>query len=44
MGSVGLEWINNKILIYSTGIYIQYPGVNHNGKEYFENVYMCVYI
>ena len=28
-----LEWINNKILIYSTGNYIQYPGINHNRKE-----------
>ena len=29
-----IEWINNKVLLYSTGNYIQYPGVNHNGKEY----------
>ena len=28
-----LEWINNKILPYSTGNYIQYPVINHNGKE-----------
>ena len=27
------EWINNKVLLYSTGNYIQYPGINHNGKE-----------
>ena len=27
-------WINNKILLYSTGNYIQSPGINHNGKEY----------
>ena len=26
--------INNKVLLYSTGNYIQYPLVNHNGKEY----------
>ena len=29
-----LEWINNKVLLYSTGNYIQSPGINHNGKEY----------
>ena len=27
-------WINNKVLLYSTGNYIQYPVTNHNGKEY----------
>jgi len=26
--------INNKVLSYSTGNYIQYPVINHNGKEY----------
>ena len=25
------EWINNKVLLYNTGNYIQYPGIN-NGK------------
>ena len=25
--------INNKVLLYSTGNYIQYPVINHNGKE-----------
>ena len=29
-----IEWINNKVLLYSTGSYIQYPEINHNGKEY----------
>ena len=28
-----IEWIN-KVLLYSTGNYIQYPVINHNGKEY----------
>ena len=27
-----LEWINNKVLLYSTGNYIQYPVINHDGK------------
>ena len=29
-----IEWINNKVLLYSTGNYIQYPEINHNGKDY----------
>ena len=36
------EWIN-KILQYSTGNYIQYPVINHNGKEY-EKEYIYIYI
>ena len=27
------EWVNNKVLLYSTENYIQYLMVNHNGKE-----------
>ena len=26
-------WVNNKILLCSTGNYIQYPVISHNGKE-----------
>ena len=29
-----IEWINSKVLPYSTGNYIQYHVINHNGKEY----------
>ena len=29
-----IEWINNKILLYSTGEYIQYSLISYNGKEY----------
>ena len=29
------EWINNKVLLYSTENYIQYPVINNNGIEYF---------
>ena len=36
------EWINNKVLMQSTGKYIQYPVINHNGKEYKKYVYMCM--
>ena len=31
---LSIGWINNKILPYSTGNYIQYPVINHNGKDY----------
>ena len=38
-----MERIDNEVLLYSTGNYIQYPEINHNGKEAFkkENIYMC---
>ena len=37
------EWIDNKVPWYSTGNYIQYPVINHNGKEYEKkNVYLCI--
>ena len=28
-----IEWINNKVLLYSRGNYIQNLVINHNGKE-----------
>ena len=36
------EWVNNKVLLYSTENYIQYSMINHNGKEYLkkERIYM----
>ena len=37
-----IEWINNKVPLYSTGNYIQYPEINHNGKEIKRNVCVCV--
>ena len=37
------EWINNKVLLYSTGNYIQYPLVNYHEKEYEkEHMYIVV--
>ena len=36
-----IKWINNKILLYSTGNYMQYPVINHNGKEYEKE---CIHI
>ena len=32
---------NNKVLLNSTGTYIQYPVINHSGKEYEKE---CIYI
>ena len=38
-----IECINNKVLLYSTENYIQYPVINHNGKEYeTEYIYICI--
>ena len=37
-----IEWIDNKVLLYSTGNYIQYPVTNHNGKNIKKNVYMYI--
>ena len=40
-----IEWINNKVLPYSTESYIQYPMINHDGKEYSlkkKKVYICI--
>ena len=34
-----IGWISNKVLLYSKGNYIQYPMINHNGKEYEEKEY-----
>ena len=28
------EWLNKKVLLQSTGNYIQYHVINHNGREY----------
>ena len=34
--------MNNKVLLWSTGNSIQYPVINHNGKEYEKEI--CIYI
>ena len=36
------EWINNKVLLYRTGNYIQYPVRNPNAKDMKKNVYIHV--
>ena len=37
-----IGWVNNKALLYSTGNYIQYTMINHNGREYLKKE--CVYV
>ena len=37
-----IGWLNTKVLLYSTGNYIQYPVINQNGREY-EKVYVYMY-
>ena len=34
-------WMNNKVLLYSTGDYVQYPLTNRNEKEYGK-IYKCI--
>ena len=31
---LSIGWINSKVLLYSTGNYIQYAMIDHNRKEY----------
>ena len=38
-----MTWINNKFQLCSIGNYIQYPVINHYGKEY-ENIYIYIYV
>ena len=38
-----IGWINNKVLLYSTGNYSQHPEINHNGKEYKDKC-VCSYL
>ena len=37
-----IEWMDNKVLLYSTGNYSQHPVINHNGKEYKKRMHVCV--
>ena len=41
---VHIGWINNKVLLDSTGNYVQYPVINHNGNEYKKrkHIYLCI--
>ena len=37
-----MEWINTKVLLYSTENCVQYPMINHDGKEYKKRMYIYV--
>ena len=37
-----IGWMNNKVLLYSTGNYIQPPGIKQNGKEYEKRMSLCI--
>ena len=39
---LNIEWINNKVLLYSIENYVQYPMISHKGKEYFKKEYIYV--
>ena len=41
---VYIGWINNKVLLYSTGNCIQYLVINHKGKEYKKYIYIYLSI
>ena len=36
------KWINNKVLLYNTGIYIQSLAITYNGRDYTYVCIMCV--
>ena len=38
-----IGWIDNKVLLYSTGNSIQSPVINHNGKEHKNKDRLYVY-
>ena len=29
-----LEWISNEVVLYNTGNYIQYVGIDHDGRKF----------
>lgn len=35
-----IEWINHKVLLYSTGNTVQYSVISHNGKETESHCYI----
>ena len=42
---LSIEWVNNKVLLYSTGNYIQNPLANYHEKECEkEHVYITVVV
>ena len=41
---VYIQQIHNKVLLYGTGNYIQYPLMNHMEKNMKKNIYIYMYI
>ena len=38
-----LEWMSSEVLLYTTGNYIQFIGMNHDGRQYKKsNVHTCM--
>ena len=37
-----IRWINNNVLLYSTGNYIQNLVINYNGIEYKGYIFICI--
>ena len=38
-----LEWISNKVLMYTSGNCIQHPMINHNSLTLKKNAYIYMY-
>ena len=36
------EWISNEVLLFSTGNSIQSLAMEHDGRSYEKNVYICM--
>ena len=36
-------WINNKVLLYGTESYSQYPVINHTEENMQKNIYIYMY-
>ena len=36
--------MDNKVLLYNTGNYVQYLRINYNGKEYEKRMDICICI
>ena len=48
-----IGWVNNKVLLYNTGSYIQYPVIKYKEKIYKRNtkkiykdisIFICIYL
>jgi len=39
-----IEWINNKVLLYSSEDYIRYSAIKHSGKDHENDYYIHIYI